>query len=1558
MFLPQAPTLLANSKVIFLMSESLLALCNNKNSSISNTAAAALRQSTSSLFEGIEGEGWTDSQQSNGVFESKESKVNVHPCCLENACALLREMCTIVDSGISKDLRFKPLASAQTEWLCLEVIETCLRCHSALFDRHHLLANVLRESTCSMIFNKLQLLVNTAGNKKEMVFGLSVRIMRVTAALLSHFPVRNSATGLTKEIARVVDILRNMTSSDYPLFHRTLALEVIYDFSSRDRFADRIKELHISSGSPSGAHPENGVVGLIQSLERVIHRSLGVSRLPSASASAIALAKSTLEALANGTEQMPRIRILQVLGHEPTVGLATESACVDLALASLSNVVTALGQLCGIPCVDFDAEGPRQLANKPVCDLDILVQNVQVVRDIIDGAWEPILEALQTVMVSVLAPNILQRVLRAYTNFTQTCGALQLIGPRDRALAPLCKYALPMPTQEGSMAPIYSHHILMCKALLSLVLDLGGVLGETWTIVLEALQRLDSALVERGYLPVPQSQSPQKNSALTSDVEPSHPPLAKAWSQSRLESELVNLRATLDSIFEQTSSLDESTAIQLMSALCRVSISSISDSRPDILPTSAVGKGERMFGIEKLVDIVRHNLFRIGRIWEPASIQLSQLGTHPRRSVRQYGMSTITQLIVLSFKYRADSYKSLPLDEQIMEPPMKRKVSCDYDVGADQEFDLERRLLSVFEELYRCQYIDTKNYVLDGLYTVLQSCGEQVGPAWPMILAMLKGVAQDKEAQIQDKEAQQVKRAFMCVQLIRNDLLSALPVDCLQLFLTTIGAFGLQDSDLNISLTAITLLWNIADFFGRERPALLAAFATVGTLSPPQSPALGPTAGDQSKDEILAVQRREVHNVDQLWLVLYQQLRYLAVDLRLEVRNSALRTLFTALETHGNVLEKDSWRQVVEELLLRVLDDVEQSALQSASDTPVERPLGPSATTSAGADGNKGAQQMMLIHHSRNTLAKQWHVSWETAFQGVMRMIMAFFGKVCQLEGRDVVWASLMQHLQSCILKGSDQVVLSGMAAVKDLLCSAMVGVTGSPKAVTLPQVLWQRFWATMHEAIYLLCDASGYSTKALKGILIEIRMILESPHVVASGYVDAKTLRYNIVLLDNVLCTLYIHHSISSITAVVDAAIAGINSVVRQFKAQSRCVEESLWLTACNIFLQHLPTDPDRFPWWQKHIDCSFNNFAWDDAVPASKFVGSVSSTEMNCKLMLLVSSLFETETPQSIQSVLLELVSAKMLATMCTARYVEPHRDLWRRAADAFLQVLKAGIPSLSRCDRLSEADKARVWLGIAHGVKWFILPDEVHVSSDARERVDEAQRSEEIDMRLVKFVVEELLPSASSVDIQAELLDIVDSGAAALQRMPTVSLSDSPVSFRFHLAEQSLDALFHFAVGPASQQDPSHATGGHVSVGCDNLSASPAWIGLARLAAPLLLRRCWSILDSFVKDEAEAASCPLPQARSDQAVTTARRLQLLQLDPAICQHLFETFAQGGTSGNLSGPSSGAVKGWGRSGRRGHLLLLYGPLCRCIGASNAALRDCVRSCLETVGWELSIVV
>lgn len=92
--------------------------------------------------------------------------------------------------------------------------------------------------------------------------------------------------------------------------------------------------------------------------------------------------------------------------------------------------------------------------------------------------------------------------------------------------------------------------------------------------------------------------------------------------------------------------------------------------------------------------------------------------------------------------------------------------------------------------------------------------------------------------------------------------------------------------------------------------------------------------------------------------------------------------------------------QVVHELLLPVLNDVRESATESQADEPVEQKLGAGG---GGGGGGSGGGEMMMIHHSRNTVGKQWHATWDTAFQGVTRMFKTFFPIITSLSTAQVV---------------------------------------------------------------------------------------------------------------------------------------------------------------------------------------------------------------------------------------------------------------------------------------------------------------------------------------------------------------------------------------------------------------------------------------------------------------------------------------------------------------------------------------------------------------------------
>lgn len=1238
MSIMQAPSLVVSKAPMLAMLECLFVLFSSRNQVIANTAAATLRQCIWSIFE-FAAKGGEDRQRVEGVEngggasagEVREGgALGATGVCI----AVFQELSHLMTGEASKSLNFRPAPTL--DLLCMDVADAVIRSHAGVFRGDDHLCAVLRDMTCPFVISKLMQSAGQGGSKRDQGFQYSVRIVRIASAIVSNVGER-----LEAQVANILVMVEALLTKEGPIWQRQLALECIHEFCFQDGFAGRLRVV-FTTWAGHGQEDRNGVVGICFALERTVQRCVGALLQNAAPPASIAQARATAEAVC-ASAGAARARALDALGHsgnDAPGGVVSDAACLGLTITCTCRLVSGVSELCGVePRGDEEA---FVLANKPQCDTAVMLQNVDVCRSLIDRTWPYFLASLQTIMVTVTAPPVLEEILRAYAAFTRTCGALQLVGPRDKALAPLCKSALPGNGHDGVQVPLRVQNILVLKTLLSLVFELGGVLGEAWWMVLEVLQRLDTALFERGLAPsymangrdgakrTPNLQGSSRTPNLqgSSSVVP-----VGEWSEGRLEVELIRLRSGLDALFEQSCNLDEASVILLMQALCKVGLNSVSGNRPDIVGAS---KQLRMFGVDQLGQVVRHNLDRVGTLWEVATTLLYQVACHPRATVRQYGMDCLTPLIIVAFKHRSDAARKDLDESEELEHRMQALDARDDDMERRLLFayddDMERRLLSAYEELSRCQWADTKNNVLDGLYEVLQSCGEEVKAAWPMVLAMLKGVAQDMEAQ-------QVQQAFMCLQLIRNDFLSALPVDCLQLLLTTIGSFGLADTDLNISLTAITLLWNIADFFGREREALLTAFSELGFHPEPRSASGNADAGHRLE--------LQVHNVDQLWLVLYQQLRHLAVDPRIEVRNSALRTLFTALEAHGKVLEKSSWHQIVHELLLPVLDDVSSYSSSSGNDEPVEKALGYQSQD----------KQMMLIHHSRNTLSKQWYTTWETAFQGVARMVLTFFGIFSAMDSADQAWQMFLGHLQKAVVNGSDQVANSAVTCVVEILEKHI-------SSKSFPKAFWDQFWSTVEEIAAGACENSNFSQGTLKHLVKTLVNLQGVPEA------DKLQRRENISsvlrMLDRLASTSFgAGGAAAGPTPLQSEVLEALRVLSASFQRRSGEEQVALWSELVSLLQAYLPGITVRYAWAKGFLNEKLERHPSPGMTPAAA---------------LLLAEVYRDHMPEDVQGRMLGHVAVGFLVCLCY-KHQERQPQLWQPGVKGFTSTVGVGFRALNR-------------------------------------------------------------------------------------------------------------------------------------------------------------------------------------------------------------------------------------------------------------------------------------
>eukprot|EP00889_Picochlorum_renovo_P001217 jgi/Picre1/28247/NNA_003653.t1 len=182
--------------------------------------------------------------------------------------------------------------------------------------------------------------------------------------------------------------------------------------------------------------------------------------------------------------------------------------------------------------------------------------------------------------------------------------------------------------------------------------------------------------------------------------------------------------------------------------------------------------------------------------------------------------------------------------------------------------------------------------------------------------------------------------------------------------------YGKQQADINVSLTVISLLWNVGDMLGTR------------------SAEEGRPRGCRS------CQRQST-----------------------EVRNSGARTLFAVATAHGNRLSVHLWKEVLWENLFPLLRYAFHMSVTSSKEEAEAALLGKS----------KGEQVRLVVHHSRNTEQKQWDETVVVCLAGMTRLIRSHLGIMSQLEGFEEGWSELMVVVESSLAGGRKEVALAAM---------------------------------------------------------------------------------------------------------------------------------------------------------------------------------------------------------------------------------------------------------------------------------------------------------------------------------------------------------------------------------------------------------------------------------------------------------------------------------------------------------------------------------------------------
>lgn len=475
-------------------------------------------------------------------------------------------------------------------------------------------------------------------------------------------------------------------------------------------------------------------------------------------------------------------------------------------------------------------------------------------------------------------------------------------------------------TSGEPLKPMLSVRNLLClRALLNLAIALGPTLNSAFAVVVSALKQADMVLSRT---------TPQQISRHHKDVDSAS--VVQAFS-----AEVAAVESAASRLLESSSDYPNDAFLNVLQTFCKLlhgkredfdsPTSSAANSRPTT-PKTSTPKGRTFSGLPGISTFAeiqgRDYHFVIPKLGTLAELNVP-------RFVNEHSTASGWDCIVDELMSIART-NSTPRDARRSAANVLVKMAETTIAEVTKEDTAERTLvqrraldvlLRLVDEIYledgdiTQSDMEVQSHVLGSLQTILERCGDSLVAGWDRILAIISVAFESEENTLRDTKDDRVsidwrlrtfdfisrnigKGAFGATQLVCSDFLDALPPDAIPDLIELLHRFMCQEEDVNGSLTAITISWNMTEWlFNRCPSEELSSFIDearefdeleedLSSLLPTSQPAQ--------------------------WLLMLLRLRDVAAKPLKEIRNAAYQTILNVFKLHGSQLSPAAW-----DLLLR-----------------------------------------------------------------------------------------------------------------------------------------------------------------------------------------------------------------------------------------------------------------------------------------------------------------------------------------------------------------------------------------------------------------------------------------------------------------------------------------------------------------------------------------------------------------------------------------------------------------------------------------------------------------
>ncbi|XP_030384078.1 protein MON2 homolog isoform X2 [Scaptodrosophila lebanonensis] len=1458
-----------------------------KNPTIVNTAGATIRQLVSLVFERVylEKDSVASLQNQQAQLQQQDLKKNgLKDGPTTSTNAIEGDASSAVAGSPGQDVQtfasdafmlFQDLVqlvnAEQPYWLVgmtemtrtfgLELLEAVLSSFSAVFHENNDFRLLLKERVCALVIKLFspnvkhrQLPAQNNGNAAVPAdkphFPISMRLLRLVAILIQKYH-----TILVTECEIFLSLIIKFLDPDKPHWQRALALEVIHKLVTRSTLmAFFCKSYDLKN------HATNIVHDMIAALGSFVRYSLINASAVLNGQQAGGITPNTFAALTSGSQcgfmfrgaYLPLVATF-ALGVSKAVYLEMldkldapnipDSYGISVAYAILLDITRSIG---GVIQRTTD---PHPTANTAIIGED---EYKPLCLQLINSSWTGLLTAFIPLVETSIDEATTENLLKAMQNYAALCGILEQLQPRDAFILAICRASFPphyamsifsnnahmdgdlrchtrsssqdlsnqfmnncnaetgdfrpqivavgTPLPSASLphsvmqAPVMlTNKNLQCmRAILFLAHNNGSILGTSWYIVLQTLQHLVWIL----------GLKPSTGGSLQAIPKPAVE--ANVGIQTAVMADLPVLSQMLSQLFESSQYLDDVALHHLIDALCKLS--------HEAMELAYANREPSLFAVAKLLETGLVNMSRI-EVWRPLTNHLLEVCQHRHIRMREWGVEAITYLVKSSLQFK----HKVPLKENI---------------------ELQTMLLSPLSELSTVMHADVRQRQLDCVLQILNTAGEILSFGWPAIIEIIGAVNEHHGEPL-------IRTAFQCLQLVITDFLTVMPWRCLPLCISTAAKFGSQTQELNISLTAIGLMWNISDFFNQNQEKLMSAQVNdvailpdfPGTVKMPQ--------------------------FDKLWMCLYAKLGELCVDLRPAVRKSAGQTLFSTISAHGSLLNPPTWQALVWQVLFPLLDNV-RSLSSSASNEKVD------------SSGN------ILIHHSRNTAQKQWAETQVLTLSGVCRVFNTKRELLQMLGDFERAWSLILEFIQNAALSKNGEVSLAALKSLQEIMYHNTERSVATTKVADVAKDQDDEIW-TIAWNIWLSIgmESTKMTTKSnnsqedyyipSQAFLTALIQIFPAIFQHIQTKFSASDFDKFSTVLTNAVCIPLQTDAVPYIMSTVSDTLLtplhdGILECMELIQKEATKPNSNIRQLIPAIFRQLLIFSKFACapPTFQQNVDNKYVKTTNHYSNNASVEVVSMNYIPFGEKAISICAKLYQStaaEDPVVQEQILHEIIKA--LRTPLAMKYKCLASSTWKLAISSLINVLHTGL----KVARAKPQHFTGMWDDLADTLDKFLFPASVCTIEDRG--LEEIVLDETIDCQVIELLRDEVLPYPEMPHQFVMQIVVLLNKGSIHSASDTNICYESDWKLREIFAKTCFETLLQFSL---LGENGAHNNNRIANAPVLNANLLPSCgeagtVGKAfagRLAVTALLHRFQEVLKRFNDDERQSGKCPLPRFR----------------------------------------------------------------------------------------------